>query len=56
MPEYLTLISEATRITKPIEKNIEQLSEKEKSITEVKEIIEFIQITKQRGICRYLND
>ena len=35
----------------PIIKNIEKLNEEEKSITEVKEIIEFITHNLKRGIC-----
>jgi len=41
--------------TYSIEKNIEKISDKEKSITEVKEIIDFISLNLKRGICRYHN-
>ena len=38
-----------------IEKNIDNLDDKEKSIDEVKEIINFISLNLKRGICRYIN-
>ena len=38
-----------------IEKNIDNLDDKEKSIDEVKEIIDFISLNLKRGICRYIN-
>ena len=39
-----------------IEINVKNLSETFTKIQEVKEIIKFIEITKKRGLCRYLND
>jgi len=39
-----------------LEKNISQLKEDEKSITEIKEIISFISLNLKRGICRYIDD
>ena len=38
-----------------IEKNIDNLDDKEKSLDEVKEIINFISLNLKRGICRYIN-
>ena len=40
----------------PIEININNLSEEQKSITEIKEIIDFILLNLKRGICRYNNE
>ena len=39
-----------------LESNINNLSNDEKSILEVSEIIEFISLNLKRGICRYVND
>ena len=39
-----------------IEKNINNLNEEQKSITEIKEIIDFILLNLKRGICRYNNE
>jgi UDP-N-acetylglucosamine acyltransferase len=39
-----------------IDKNISELTVDEKSILEVKEIIDFINCNLKRGICRYIND
>ena len=39
-----------------IEINIKNLSDTFTKIKEIKEIIKFIEITKKRGLCRYLND
>ena len=40
----------------PLEKNIENLNQEEKSILEVAEILDFISLNLKRGICRYVND
>ena len=39
-----------------IEINVKNLSDTFTKIKEIKEIIKFIEITKKRGLCRYLND
>ena len=39
-----------------IEKNIQELNREDKSITEVRDIIDFISLNLKRGICRYIND
>ncbi len=39
-----------------LEKNIKNLNQKEKSILEVAEILDFISLNLKRGICRYVND
>lgn len=39
-----------------IEKNIQDIDDEEKSIIEIKEIIDFISLNLKRGICRYKND
>ena len=39
-----------------IEKNISNLSEEEKNIIEINDIIDFIKISEKRGLCRYSND
>ena len=40
---------------KGLEKNINNLQKEEKSIIEIKEIIDFISLNEKRGICRYIN-
>ena len=42
--------------TSNIESNISNLSNEEKNITEIREIVEFIKLNYKRGICRYTND
>ena len=42
--------------TNNIESNINKLSQDEKNITEIKEIIEFINLNLNRGISRYINE
>jgi len=39
-----------------LENNIKNLNQKEKSILEVAEIVEFIALNLKRGICRYIDD
>jgi UDP-N-acetylglucosamine acyltransferase len=39
-----------------LEKNIKNLNQKEKSILEVAEILDFISLNLKRGFCRYVND
>ena len=39
-----------------LESNINKLSNDEKNITEINEIIEFIHLNLKRGICRYINE
>ena len=39
-----------------LEKNIKNLNQEEKSISEVAEILDFISLNFKRGICRYVND
>ena len=39
-----------------IEINIKNLPDTLNKIIEIKEIIKFIEITKKRGLCRYIND
>ena len=42
--------------TDSLEKNIERLKQEEKSILEVRDILDFISLNLKRGICRYIND
>ena len=42
--------------SKSIEKNIDDINDEQKSIIEIKEIIEFISLNLKRGICRYINE
>ena len=39
-----------------IENNLDQLTNEEKSILEIREIVDFISLNLKRGVCRYINE